>query len=107
MLTSFSINTKFGSTFDAELFEDKLLTITFRTEIASGYNRADGTPARQLHEMGMIQIHGTREDLRLFAARIMDAVDPRVDVELPVERNAAVAEPLRSLVNSIGGVDAE
>lgn len=101
MLTSFTISTKFGSIFDVDLFEDKLLTINFRTEIASGYALPDGTPARQLHQCGRIQINGTRDDLRLFARRVMEAVDPRVDVEPPVERNAAVAEPLRSVLNSI------
>ena len=72
MTTSISISTEHGSSFTAELFNSKLLTIDYITNLCCEGLRP------HLYDAGRIQIHGTRADLQKLAAAITDAISPEV-----------------------------
>lgn len=84
---SISVNTAFDSIIRASMFKDCLLGVDIYTEIASGYNNADGTPAHHVYDRTLLQFHGTLADLRLLASRMLDAVEA-VETEEATEQRA-------------------
>lgn len=101
---SISVSSEFNSRMEAKFTPSlPLLSIDLNTNIYSGYDERPGEPASHCHDKCLINVHGTAADLRLFAEHILAAfaTDEVKEFEM---RHANIAEPLRSVVNSIGGL---
>ena len=108
---SISVGSKFGSTMQAGIFQDAQCTRDNSAILQ--FSTTTFISEDNLYDKSLVQIHGKPEDLRALAELIATAADglkiaqpeahelPFIHEDQP--RNAAVAEPLRSVLNQIGG----
>lgn len=79
---SISISTQHGSEFSISLNATRdVVHVDSCVNIASGYNKPDGTPATQPYDLTSLSFHGSFADLQLFADQLVAAVYPDVESE--------------------------